>query len=424
MARRRYLGIIAAVVVLVVVAGALTYALTRTSNPPTATPPTGTTPTVPSTSTPTQAGFLRASGTKIIDSSGAPVQLTGYNVTGMESTNPDGSDIPGKCNNAWRPLTSSEVQQIAGYGFNAVRLPIAWGNLEPTAPTLGAGGALVHHWNTAYVAALDSEIAQLGQAHLVVVLDMHQSSWSSVYVTPPTSKKPGCPGSGMPTWLNPSGTATTPQVAACNFYSGRTEAGVPGSAWSDFAAAESYIDGHYTGDSVVVAQDIVNEPYCGKSTANLTGFYEAVVPAIHQANPNILLMLEDRETPGSFKLTHLPSVSNVVLSIHLHEDYWTAPSAGQNQLPTGGQAALAANVARAQAWNVPLYIGEFYAFDATGNQNGNKQPDGNWASDTAKFLSYAKSNNIGWAYWAWIQKTNPLNQPEVTPAVQAALQAG
>jgi hypothetical protein len=135
-------------------------------------------------------------------------------------------------------------------------------------------------------------------------------------------------------------------------------------------------------------------------------------------------MLEDRETPGSFRAAQPPPVPNVVLSVHLHEDYWSSPSAGQAQLPFNGQAALTADLQRATQWNVPLFVGEFYAFDATGNQNGNKQPDQNWTGDTAAFLKFARTNDIGWTYWAWIQKVNPTAQPEVTPAVQAALRAG
>ena len=421
--RRRRSGIIVVAIVLVIVAGALAFALTRHSGTPAASPTTGTNP--PATSPATgPSGYLSAKGTRIVDSSGTAVQLTGYNVTGMESTNPQGSNVPGTCNDGWRPLTSDEVDQIAAYGFNAVRLPISWGNLEPTAPSPEANGGLVHHWNTDYVTALDTEIGLFGQAHVRVILDMHQSTWSPAFLAPATAKKPGCPGSGMPTWLNPGATGETPQRAACDFFSGTTEPGVPGNAWADFTAAEAYVAGHYAGDVTVVGQDIVNEPYCGRSSADLTGFYQTVVPAVHQANPNILLMLEDRETPGSFRVTSLPQVPNVVLSVHLHEDYWSTPSAGQSPLPFSGQAALQADLQRADGWGVPLYVGEFYAFDATKNQNGNKQLDQNWMNDTAKFLSFAKQNGIGWTYWAWIQKADPTNQPFVTPAVQAALRGG
>jgi aryl-phospho-beta-D-glucosidase BglC (GH1 family) len=352
------------------------------------------------------------------------VQLTGYNVTGMESSNPDGSDVPGTCNNGWRPLTSGEVAQIAGYGFNSVRLPVAWGNIEPSPPTVGAGGSLVHHWNLSYLAALDDEIHLLGAAHVRVILDMHQSNWSAAFTAPAIAKKPGCPGSGMPVWLNPGAAGETPQTAACDFYAGQAEPGVPGSAWGDFAAAEAFLDGRYTGDPTVVAQDIVNEPNCGRASADLTGFYGYVAPLVHRADPNLLLMLEDEADPGSFRLTQLPPVPNVVLSVHLHEDYWSTPSSSQSPLPVTGQEALTADFQRATQWNVPLYVGEFYAFDATQNQSADRQPDQNWAADTAAFLGFAAQHDISWSYWAWIQKSDPQIQPEVTAAVQAALQSG
>jgi hypothetical protein len=282
----------------------------------------------------------------------------------------------------------------------------------------------VHHWNLPYLAALDHEITLLGAAHLLVILDMHQSNWSAAFTTPETARRPGCPGSGMPVWLNPGAAGETPQTAACNFYAGQTEPGVPGSAWRDFASAEAFLGGHYSNDPTVVAQDIVNEPSCGSASADLTGFYAYVVPLVHRSNPNLLLMLDDEGHPGSFRLTQLPPVPNLVLSVHLHEDYWAAPSSLQSRLPVSGLEALTANVQRAARWNVPLYVGEFYAFDATGNQSSDHQPDQNWAADTAAFLNFAAQHDISWSYWAWIQKSDPEVQPEVTAAIQAALQNG
>ncbi|MGH9206595.1 MAG: cellulase family glycosylhydrolase, partial [Acidimicrobiales bacterium] len=174
-------------VVLALLAGTAAYLATRPSGTPAASHPAATTPSSGASAVP--AGYLTANGTRIVDSSGNVVQLQGYNVTGMESTNPQGSDSRGgTCNAGWRPLTTAEVGQIAAYGFNSVRLPISWGNLEPTAPTSDGTGALTHRWNTAYVAALDSEIAQLGDARLKVILDMHQSSWSPAFSTPATAK--------------------------------------------------------------------------------------------------------------------------------------------------------------------------------------------------------------------------------------------
>jgi aryl-phospho-beta-D-glucosidase BglC (GH1 family) len=416
--------IVVLIVVSLAVATAVVASLAASPTRATSGPPTSEVPrTTPTTTSPaaTPPGYLRTSGTRIEDSSGAVVQLTGYNVTGMESTNPEGTDVPGTCNNGWKPLTTDEVAQIAGYGFTSVRLPVAWGNIEPTPPTVAADGSVEHHWNLPYLDALDHEIALLGAAHLRVVLDMHQSNWSAAFTAPAIAKKPGCPGSGMPVWLDPDAADETPQSAACDFYSGRTEPGVPGSAWADFASAEAFLDARYAGDPTVVAQDIVNEPNCGRASADLTGFYASVVPLVHRANPDLLLMVEDEDDPGSFRVTRLPPVPNLVLSVHLHEDYWSAPSSLQTPSAVTAQEALTADVQRAAQWNVPLYVGEFYAFDATGNQSGDRQPDQNWSADTAAFLAYTAQHDVGWSYWAWIQKVDPTEQPEVTAGIQAAL---
>ncbi len=372
------------------------------------------------TSAAADPGYFHTSGVQIVDSAGQPVQLTGLDVEGMETTNPQGSDVPGVCNNAWRPLTPSEVDQIAAYGFHTVRLPVAWGNLEPTAPTT-VGGTLVHHWNAPYVDALENEVQLLGAAGLHVILDMHQSTWSAAFSTPATAKRPACPGSGMPIWLNPDATAETSQQAGCAFYAGSTEPGVPGTAWTDFAEAESYLDGLFAGSTAVVGQDVVNEPNCGNGRANLDGFYATVASAIEKANSHLLIIVEDKDDPGTFELNQLPKVANVVLSIHLHEDYWSTAGTDQQTLPYNAEEALAANVQRARAWNVPLYVGEFYAFDGTGSQGSGRQPDPNWIADTKSFVAYAGQQGVSWAFWSWTQKQNPASQPELTPDALAAL---
>ena len=366
-------------------------------------------------------GYLHTSGVHLLSSSGQVVQLTGLNVEGLESTNPQGSSVPGQCHSGWKPLTASEVKLIAGYGFNSVRLPISWGNIEPVAPSIGANGSLVHHWNSAYVTALKDEIALFGQSNIQVVLDMHQSTWGPAFLTPPYSKKPSCPGGGMPVWLNPNAASETVGKASCGFLANQGEPGVPGTPWSDFIAAETYIDGVFANNPTVVGQDVINEPFCGQGIADLNGFYAAVAPAIHKVNPNILIILEDKEDPGTYLLSQVPNVPNVVLSTHLHQDYWTAPTAGQKPLAFSGQAALEANVQRSVQFNVPLYIGEFYVFDGTNSQNKNSQADATWVSDTASFLAYARQHDLSWAFWSWLQKKHPEIQPTFSSAAHSAL---
>jgi aryl-phospho-beta-D-glucosidase BglC (GH1 family) len=173
--------VVAAVLVLIGIVVAVQSPKKTAAKPPSSTRATSPPPSTSTTSPFGGFGFLHTSGTNIVTATGSTVQLTGMNVQGMESTNVDGSDVPGQCNDAWKPLTPAEVQEIAAYGFTTVRLPIAWGNLEPTVPTIGSGGSLVHHWNSAYVTALGDEVQLLGAAHLAVILDMHQASWGPAF---------------------------------------------------------------------------------------------------------------------------------------------------------------------------------------------------------------------------------------------------
>jgi aryl-phospho-beta-D-glucosidase BglC (GH1 family) len=132
----------------------------------------GAAPAAPRTLARTEAasdGPLHTVGTTIEDTSGHPVQLTGLNVTGLEGTNPQGSDVPGVCHDAWKVITGAEVNQIASYGFATVRLPIAWADVEPTAPRPGAGGALTHTWNTAYLDAVRADVAHFARHHIRVI---------------------------------------------------------------------------------------------------------------------------------------------------------------------------------------------------------------------------------------------------------------
>ncbi len=422
-------GRVAVVVAVVVVVGGLVGWITfgHSSSSSTGTATTSTTPvtTSPGGTAPATAfsGWLHTSGTTVVDSTGQAVHLTGLNVTGMESSNPQGTNVPGTCNNGWKELTRAEVDTIAGYGFTTVRLPIAWANLEPTAPTVAPNGSLVHTWNGAYVAALDSEM-QLFAAHQIhVILDMHQATWSYQFQTTGTNARPGCPGSGMPGWINPSAINETANHARCSFLADRTEPGVPGTDWTDFEAAWSFLGAHFANVPTVVGLDLLNEPSC--QTVGLDAFYGAVAPAVHASDPNALIVLEDKEQPGTYQLTQMPAVANAVLSIHLHEDYWSTPSSGQTAQPYSASAVMAANVARSSRWNVPLYVGEFYAFDAASVQEkGKNQRDANFVADTASFLQYSRAHGIGWTYWAWIAQKNYANQVSLPPAVKAALTQG
>src|SRR6202011_3072553 len=157
-----------------------------------------------------------------------PVTLAGVNSSGMEwgvgsewtargcaDTIRFGCDAPltGRGPDGTYP-TLTEAAELAAWGFNTVRLPISWANLEEMAPTVSANGAPVHRYNTDYLKSLYTVVNQLTGQGLAVILSMHQVDWSPWF-----ERGPGAPqlvdpnemqidlggglmhGLGMPKWL-------------------------------------------------------------------------------------------------------------------------------------------------------------------------------------------------------------------------------
>lgn len=359
------------------------------------------------------AGWLRASGGQILDIHGRPVRLTGLNVGQLESSNRQGSDVPDACGRYWRGISGAEAGQIAGWGFNSVRLQLAWANLEPRAPTRDPEGGLVHHWNLAYLREVDREIHDMTAQGLDVILDMHQWKWSPAFTTANLAyPQPGvCEGMGMPAWLFPEASDETLQEAKCNFLAGFTEPGVPETAWQGLSAAWSLLANRYRNNPRVVGADILNEPFCG--SISLDPFYETIGPAIHRANPHLLLVFEgsapQQMLRGTTEFTSRPDIPNAVYSFHLYSPNWAA-----------GRPAMNAYLSLADRWNVPVYVGEFNAFG-----EGSVQPEGtyaidpNWRADTEALLSYALQHDVSWAYS--IYKPNKPIPPEIVHVLQGGL---
>src|SRR3989304_4733470 len=122
---------------------------------------------VPNTFAAKTQGFLSVQGTQIIDSTGSPVLLRGVNYPGYDSGNP-------------RLHSEAAYEMFARSGFNVVRLPISWGNLEPFP------GAFYESYLTSYV---DRDIRWAKKYGLYIILDMHQFNWASRFG-----------GNGVPDW--------------------------------------------------------------------------------------------------------------------------------------------------------------------------------------------------------------------------------
>src|SRR5690242_14605037 len=99
--------------------------------------------------TPVVAPWIHTSGTGFVDFEGSPVYLRGFDATGYAAA-------------------------AADLGANFVRVPIYWSELEPTPPVGGR-----HLWDPVALASLDARVAAFAAKGINVLLDLHQSGWSS-----------------------------------------------------------------------------------------------------------------------------------------------------------------------------------------------------------------------------------------------------
>jgi hypothetical protein len=118
-----------------------------------------------------RTGRLRSDGAWIRDRAGRVTLLRGINYSGLEFGNFFGAP---------HPPEESDFDQMASWGVNVVRLPIAWHYLEPAPNDVD-----VDHLR----AQVDPLVRFARRRRMVVVLEMHQFQWS-----------PCTGGNGAPAW--------------------------------------------------------------------------------------------------------------------------------------------------------------------------------------------------------------------------------
>ena len=344
--------------------------------------------------------------TEVYGSSGVAVPLLGVDVDGMDFGTGNPSTTPDSCGKGWS-VPSGSFTDVASWGFNSIRVPISWSNLEPTAPTLAANGTWIHHWNQPYIDELDTIESEFGQAHIPLIWDFAQVDVSPAFQDAPEKVQGGeCEGWGNPTWLYPGITSPTNTTeladALCNFFNDKSMVGSSAPPPIEaMEAAETMLASRYSADPEVIGMDMFNEPWfgstCGTVKAEgdlLTSFYTKMGQAIEAVNPNLLLVFEEPPSglmPQTPIMTSPPSVPNAMYSFHIYTANWTS-----------AEPYMEAYVANADKWGVPTWMGEFNDFEAgcTG-PNCNSLVDPNWEADSNTFLAYCAANDVNWAFFSY-----------------------
>lgn len=230
---------------------------------------------------PAAAAPLRVRGTHLVDGQGRTVILHGVNVVYKPAPY-----LPRRGGPEATRFDARDVARLRGWGFDAIRLGIAWKALMPSPGVV----------DRAYLRRLLAVTRLAERGGLYVLLDMHQDQWSERFqgngAPDWATKDDGLPFSSLgPFPLNYFSQAVGRSFT--NFYEDRD--GVR----TRFAAAWAAVARAVRGDPGVLGFDVLNEPSCELQVDPpchippaadayrrwLAPLYDQLIPALRRADP-------------------------------------------------------------------------------------------------------------------------------------------
>ena len=323
------------------------------------------------------------------------------------------------------PICEADIKSMASLGFNLVRLPISWSELEPERG----------HFNTVFVDRVAQIVDWARAASIYVLIDIHQNGFSH-YVGPGPGVNPlqisGAPRwatitDGLPSRVFGQNREVNPAVfeATNNFWYDRD--GIQ----DEYIAAFAQIVRRFKDDSAVAGFGIYNEPWIGWNLPPgfddllLFPFYRRVIDAVTGARDGLpcwsgfympavcgyrdlgvgdrrhLMLLDTgliREVTDFPTHLGLPisSYPNVVLGLHAYTHTYTPDRLFFNQVPPstsypwgGYDQGWDSAEREAKAMDAALFLEEFGTDPAYDDLVLKSQ------------LDEAERHRVGYAFWVW-----------------------
>ena len=327
-------------------------------------------PTAPAAS----ADFLRAHDGQIVDGTGRPVILRGMGLGGwmlQEGYMLNAGGLPQHVMRrkmaaligpeateafytAWldNHTTKADIDALAAWGFNSVRLPMHYELLTPSVDNEPVQGR--NTWKEAGFRRIDALLAWCKANNMYLILDLHAA--------------PGGQGTDLPIADRDS---TKPSLWES---AGNQEKMV--ALWGEIAR-------RYKDEPYVAAYDLLNEPnwdldHSGNAhgckvtdNAPLVTLYKRATVAVRQVDGNHLLIIEGNCWGNNYAGVAPDWDANLALSFHR---YWIRP----------GQAAIRDVLALRSRYGLPVWLGE-------SGENSN-----DWY---AAMVGVVEGEGIGWAWW-------------------------
>jgi aryl-phospho-beta-D-glucosidase BglC (GH1 family) len=328
-------------------------------------------------------GFLKTSGTAIVNDKGQEVILRGMGLGGWHVQEGYMFSMPsGTMNAAWQIrnrivevvgtanadsfynaftanfVTRRDIERLAQLGFNSVRMPMHYLRFFSTSSADG--------WNEKGFVEMDSLLRWCGDNKMYLILDLHAA--------------PGGQSKDNISDYNP---------AYPSLWESEANKQLTVDLWKKLAQ-------RYANEPWIGGYDLLNETHWTLGTNVLRDMMVRITTAIRTVDTKHIVFIEGNDYANNFAGLTPPSWdNNIVYSFH---KYWNV-----NDL-----ASISWVLAIRSTYNVPLWMGE-------SGENSNA-----WFTDAIRLL---ENNKIGWSWWT-LKKFNTTVGPfsiSSTPEYQTLL---
>jgi len=303
-------------------------------------------------------GFVRQSGTQIVDENGNPILLKGVNLggwliwdgvtwgaglTSQDDLSDDLTKLLGadpfatfQTTFANNFITASDISAIAASGFNTVRVPFSYLILE--------NDLTPYTYKDTGWAVLDALLSWAENSHVYVILDLQ-----------------GPVGGANTTYsVDPA----TPSLWDSPYNQSRTA-----SLWQAIAT-------RYSTNKMIAGYDLIDAPVPPSGSA-LISLYQQIIGTVRAVDRNHMIFLEGGNYAQDFSMFSAPLDNDMAYSFHMYEALANRAS------------DLAQYTALSQAQGVPLWNGEF------------GETDNATVNATIQLFENPTANVSGWTFWTW-----------------------
>jgi endoglycosylceramidase len=340
---------------------------------------------------------IHSDGTWLRDRGKRVVLLRGMNYSGLEFGN-----FPGRP----RGPEEADFAQMASWGVNVIRLPIAWHYLEPSPGV----------FDRDHLRDVVDQVVGWARRHgIAVVIEFHQFEWS-----------PCTGGNGVPAW-SCAGKGYSMDFAGAvraqhDFWAGALAPdGRP--LVDHLLDAWRLVAHHYRGHDNVIGFTFLNEPLdvmdlAGFEHDTLYPFYRRAIEVVRSTGARQVIVLEPPVTRNLGLRAHPEPVgdTNVVYAPHLYTTTFGLPDLKY----TGDRAAVTTDYAQAAVEAVEqgavLWVSEF---------GGSTVQAGGFLDATELFLAHSLAEQearlVGSAFWAYFPSDNTFSLVDAAGAEKGGL---